>query len=107
MNRPIAFVSLPAHGHVTPTLPLVADLVRRGWRVSYATAETFAPEVGRAGATLVPTAARPPRSSGPGGSAASAVSGFVEWIGEDARIDLPRWRSTSGTVWCGRSASTR
>ena len=35
MDRHLAFVSLPAHGHVNPALPVVAELVRRGWRVSY------------------------------------------------------------------------
>ena len=60
MDRHIAFVSLPAHGHghVNPTLPVVAELVRRGWRVSYATAERFGPEVEKTGATLAPTAGR-------------------------------------------------
>jgi hypothetical protein len=33
----IAFICLPAAGYVNPTLPVVAELVRRGHRVTYAT----------------------------------------------------------------------
>ena len=60
VDRHLAFVSLPAHGHVNPMLPVVAELARRGWRISYATGERFRPEVEKAGATLVPTPARHP-----------------------------------------------
>ncbi|CAM5454673.1 hypothetical protein SRIMM317S_02874 [Streptomyces rimosus subsp. rimosus] len=49
MPRHIGFVSIAWHGHVNPTLGLVAELVRRGHRVSYAVTEAFAPAV-RAGA---------------------------------------------------------
>ncbi|MCI2422440.1 glycosyl transferase [Saccharopolyspora sp. K220] len=49
-----AFVSMPGHGHVNPTLPLVQELVRRGHRVSYATNEKFRDAVESAGATLLP-----------------------------------------------------
>jgi UDP:flavonoid glycosyltransferase YjiC (YdhE family) len=38
VNRHLAFVSLPGHGHVTPTLPVVAELVARGWGVTTDTA---------------------------------------------------------------------
>ena len=89
MDRHIAFVSLPAHGHVNPTLPVVAKLVRRGSRVSYATAERFGPEVEKTGATLVPTAGRPPAGPGPGGLSPAAFAGFLERITADARDSLP------------------
>ncbi|MFC3996241.1 macrolide family glycosyltransferase [Nocardiopsis sediminis] len=46
-----AFSSMPAHGHINPTLPLVRELVRRGHRVSYAVNEGFHPAVASAGAT--------------------------------------------------------
>ena len=36
-----AFVSIPAYGHVNPTLPLVAELVSRGHRVTYFTSADF------------------------------------------------------------------
>lgn len=48
------FDVLTASGHVTPTLPLVAELVRRGHRVDYATGEENAASVRAAGARWVP-----------------------------------------------------
>ena len=89
MDRHIAFVSLPAHGHVNPTLPVVAELVRRGWRISYVTAERFGPEVEKTGATLVPTAGRLPGGPGPGRLSPAAFAGFLERITADARDSLP------------------
>jgi MGT family glycosyltransferase len=50
MAMHFAFVSIPAHGHVNPTLPLVAELVRRGHRVTYFTAADFEPQIRNAGA---------------------------------------------------------
>ena len=50
----IALFNIPAYGHVTPTLAVVAELVRRGHRVSYAVTEEFASQVGATGARLVP-----------------------------------------------------
>lgn len=47
------FVALAGHGHVTPTLPLVAELVRRGHRVDYATGREHADAVSDAGASWV------------------------------------------------------
>ncbi|MBL8925773.1 MAG: glycosyl transferase [Pseudonocardia sp.] len=89
MDRHLALVSLPAHGHVNPTLPVVAELVRRGWRVSYVTAERFGPEVEKTGATLVPTAGRAPGGPGPGRLTPAAFAGFIERITADARDSLP------------------
>ncbi len=47
----IALFNIPEHGHINPTLAIVAELVRRGHRVSYPTTEEFAPRVAEAGAT--------------------------------------------------------
>ncbi|MGP4015586.1 macrolide family glycosyltransferase [Saccharopolyspora sp. 5N708] len=49
----IAFVSIPAHGHINPGLGLVTELVRRGHRVTYATTDDFAAQVAEAGAIPV------------------------------------------------------
>src|SRR5689334_22952282 len=49
----IAVFSIPASGHVNPTLPIVSELVARGHRVSYATCAEYAPRVAAAGATPV------------------------------------------------------
>jgi len=47
----IAFVNVAMHGHINPTLPVVAELSRRGHAVSYHTTPPYAPGVGAAGAT--------------------------------------------------------
>ncbi|WP_249999232.1 macrolide family glycosyltransferase [Actinoplanes sp. M2I2] len=48
----IAFLNIAMHGRVNPTLPIVAELVRRGHAVSYHTSPAFAAKVGAAGATV-------------------------------------------------------
>jgi MGT family glycosyltransferase len=58
----VLFVGLAGHGHVTPTLPLVAELVRRGHRVDYACEPEFGPAVTGAGAGFVRLPALPPFS---------------------------------------------
>lgn len=45
------FLSLPLHGHVNPSLPLVRELVERGESVVYYATDAFADKVERAGAT--------------------------------------------------------
>jgi len=62
----IAICNIPALGHVNPTLPLAAELVARGHRVSYATADRRAPEIEATGATLVPYRTTRPAESDPG-----------------------------------------
>lgn len=46
----IAFFNLPAAGHVNPSLPLVAELTRRGLGVLYYTGDEFRGQVERQGA---------------------------------------------------------
>jgi MGT family glycosyltransferase len=48
----IVFLSIPAHGHVNPTLPVVQELVRRGEQVLYYNNEEFRPQIEQAGATF-------------------------------------------------------
>ncbi|MGW4212151.1 macrolide family glycosyltransferase [Lentzea sp. NPDC004789] len=55
----ILFVTLSGHGHVTPTLAVVEELVRRGAEVSYATGAEFAGAVTGAGARWVELPALP------------------------------------------------
>ncbi|MEU0883403.1 hypothetical protein ABZ345_32755 [Lentzea sp. NPDC005914] len=55
----ILFVTLSGHGHVTPTLAVVEELVRRGAEVSYATGAEHAEAVTGAGARWVELPALP------------------------------------------------
>lgn len=50
----VAFLPFPAFGHINTTLPVVAELVRRGHRVTFATNARFAPLAEAAGATVLP-----------------------------------------------------
>ncbi|MFJ3973830.1 macrolide family glycosyltransferase [Streptomyces sp. NPDC090021] len=50
----IGFFNIPGFGHVNTTTGLVAELVARGHRVSYAVPESHGAEVRRAGAELIP-----------------------------------------------------
>ncbi|MEQ4715015.1 macrolide family glycosyltransferase [Nonomuraea sp. B19D2] len=49
MGHHIAFVAMPVHGHVLPTLGVVEELARRGHRVSYLIADKYAEAVRGAG----------------------------------------------------------
>ncbi|XVV08947.1 macrolide family glycosyltransferase [Actinoplanes sp. CA-131856] len=48
----VAFLNIGMHGRVNPTLPIVAELVRRGHTVSYHTSAAFGDEIAAAGATV-------------------------------------------------------
>ncbi|MGW4526682.1 macrolide family glycosyltransferase [Amycolatopsis sp. NPDC004378] len=50
----ITFLPYPAYGHMTPVLPVVAELVRRGHRVTCFTSGEFAERVVATGAHAVP-----------------------------------------------------
>jgi len=51
------FLNVPGHGHVNPSLPLVAELVRRGHQIAYFITESYRARVEAAGATFQPYAA--------------------------------------------------
>ena len=48
------FLSLPLHGHINPSLPLVRELVARGDEILYYSAEAFAAKVEQTGARYRP-----------------------------------------------------
>lgn len=48
----IAFLNIAMHGRVNPTLPVIAELVRRGHTVSYHTSPAFRAEIEATGATV-------------------------------------------------------
>ncbi|MEU8691376.1 macrolide family glycosyltransferase [Streptomyces sp. NPDC048665] len=50
----IAFLNIGMHGHVNPTLPIVAELVRRGHTVTYHTPAAFREAIEATGATVYP-----------------------------------------------------
>ncbi|MFE7128053.1 macrolide family glycosyltransferase [Streptomyces sp. NPDC057617] len=54
MSRHIAFFNIPATGHLTPTLGVVEELVRRGHRVTYAATAEYAELIASTGATVLP-----------------------------------------------------
>lgn len=101
-----AFICLPAAGHVNPTLPVVAELVRRGHRVTYATSAKYAGAVESAGAvffesgedlaSLFPRAGSPaddgaasPRTGTLAGLGSGMMSGLLERLLERAREEFP------------------
>jgi len=47
----VLFLGMPSHGHVNPTIGLVAELVRRGEHVTYFASEMFRSRIEGAGAT--------------------------------------------------------
>ncbi len=53
MTRHYLFMCHPDHGHVLPNLAVVAELVRRGNRVTYLTAQSMAAIVEKTGATVL------------------------------------------------------
>ena len=46
------FFNVPAHGHINPSLPLVAELVQRGHEVTYFATESYRQRVADTGATV-------------------------------------------------------
>lgn len=48
----IAFLNIGMHGRVNPTLPIVAELVRRGHTITYHTSPAFRPGIEAAGAKV-------------------------------------------------------
>lgn len=61
------FFNVPAHGHVNPSLPLVAALAQRGHQITYYATEGFRREIEAAGAALQPYATvRDDYFTGPG-----------------------------------------
>ncbi|MFK4085435.1 macrolide family glycosyltransferase [Kribbella sp. NPDC020789] len=82
MGQHIAFLTIPAAGHLNPTLPLVAELVRRGHRVSYATGPAYRSAVETAGATMVELdwVPRPVKVSPGGQTTADLGAMLTGWI---------------------------
>ncbi|MEU7765776.1 macrolide family glycosyltransferase [Nocardia sp. NPDC049190] len=48
----VAFLNIGMHGHINPTLPVAAELVRRGHSVTYHTTPAYAEEIAATGARV-------------------------------------------------------
>ncbi|MEV4414696.1 macrolide family glycosyltransferase [Catellatospora sp. NPDC049609] len=93
MGRHIAFVNAPTVGEVYPTLPIVAELVRRGHRVSYATVEARAEAVAATGARVVVYTSSLPAESDRGlarPNRADYISAVREGFLGEARTTFPQ-----------------
>lgn len=88
MKKHIAFLNIPAAGHVTPTLAVVEELVRRGHKVSYLAADGFAEKIASTGAEVIPyTTTLDPRTIAP--------TGAEDWL---ARVLLGAVREAAATA---------
>ncbi|WP_132425729.1 macrolide family glycosyltransferase [Pseudonocardia endophytica] len=112
MGTHFAFVSMPAAGHVTPTLPLVTELVRRGHRVSYATGDDMLDTVRAAGAEPVPAPFRmpdvpPPAPGAPASDEPRAprIDAFAESVEQTFPVLTERFAADPPAAVCGDAMS--
>ncbi len=77
----IVVFTIPAQGHITPTLAVVEDLVRRGHQITYVTVEEHAATVKAAGAEplLYPTTWARDEADGQGQQPAPDPAEVVAW----------------------------
>ena len=112
MGTHFAFVSMPAAGHLTPTLPLVAELVRRGHRVSYATGTDMLETVRAAGADPIPAPfvmpGGPPPGPVSGGKeqrVAPRVEAFADSVEQTFPVLTDRFTADPPAAVCGDAMS--
>lgn len=89
MNKHIAVVTAPGHGHINPTLPLVEELTRRGHRVSYATGERMLGAVEHAGARGVELPMSLPTVTPGMEMTVETMAGMLEYLHGECRSALP------------------
>lgn len=84
VSRHIAVFSFPAYAHVAPVLPIVAELVRRGHRVTFAVVDEFAAKVAATGAEVLPYTSTFPWATGLGDTASEgyALRAMLAFMGE-------------------------
>ncbi|MFI9005733.1 macrolide family glycosyltransferase [Actinosynnema sp. NPDC053489] len=96
----VLFVTLTGHGHVTPTLALVEELVRRGHRVDYATGPEHARAVTAAGAGWVELPGLPPFRPAGGDVVAAWFRHYFAAMREVHPVLLDRCRVRRPDVVC-------
>ncbi|RKG68244.1 glycosyl transferase [Corallococcus sp. CA054B] len=89
----IAMVSIPAHGHVNPSLELIRELVSRGHRVTYANDEAFAEPIRQTGAELRPYRSLLPREGVTQPRWPDDLVGQLDMFLDDAMSMLPQLRA--------------
>lgn len=87
----IAFLNIPALGHLYPTLPLAAELVRRGHRVTYPAVAQRADLVRATGAAVVGYESTRPSDSDPAFQVPRNISGSLLNFLIEAEQTLPQW----------------
>ncbi|AIQ63860.1 glycosyl transferase [Paenibacillus stellifer] len=80
----VLFLSVPAHGHVNPTLGLVHELTKRGERITYFCSEDFREKIERSGAEFISYKNLPDSAKGnapdPQGNLASMLFDRIDGI---------------------------
>ncbi|WP_164019562.1 macrolide family glycosyltransferase [Pyxidicoccus trucidator] len=89
----IAMVSIPAHGHVNPSLEVIRELVARGHRVTYANDASFADRIRGTGAELVPYTSTLPREGTANEAWPEDTISQLDVFLQDARAVLPQLRA--------------
>ena len=88
----IVMIGVPAHGHMNPHLPVLAELVARGHRVEVTTPSGFAPAVAGTGATVVPVTSVLPDEDRGETWPDDPVAGMARFLDEGMHV-LPQARA--------------
>jgi MGT family glycosyltransferase len=88
----IAMIGVPAHGHMNPHLPVLAELVARGHRVSATSPPPFTAAVAATGARVVPVTSVLPDEDRGGTWPDDPVAGMALFLDEGVHV-LPQARA--------------
>jgi MGT family glycosyltransferase len=94
----VAMLTMSAYGHVNPFLPIAAEHVRRGDRVTFAVGERFGDEVRATGATLLPYGSDLMARIGKSEPSAAAARTRFATLREDLRDGIARLLATEPDV---------
>ena len=88
----VVVIGVPAHGHMNPHLPVLAELVARGHRVDVTSPSAFVPSVGATGATVVPVTSVLPDEDRGETWPDDPVAGMARFLDEGVHV-LPQARA--------------